>query len=304
MDPFLTNPLFYWIMWSVATLIGMLIGWSVRFILSEKRILSALERSEQDRNSLARLYTQIKHQYDLREADLKKSALEVAQLRHQFREFELLSNLQESEKQTNAARLEKAEHHIQHLMEKNAIIQAQYRGLIAQNKALAAEVAKKTEEAKGWRRLYLDFSEIHLQIKAHEDQMLSLEQEQFRHNEQIGAYKIEIENLQLELLRLREQEDAPVQEEHHLEETSAPPSDNFFRKAQRPNSPDDLKIINGISPFIEKRLNAIGVFSFEQISQWDDAALISVAKSLETSPARMLEEDWIGQARHIIEQSI
>jgi predicted flap endonuclease-1-like 5' DNA nuclease len=304
MDALLNNPFFYWIMWSVATLIGVLIGWSIRFILSEKRILSALERSEQDRNSLARLYTQLKHQYDLREADLKKSALEVAQLRHQTREFELLNNLQESEKQTSAARLEKAEHHIRHLMEKNATIQAQQRGLIAQNQALAAEATRKTEEAKGWRRLYLDFSEIHLQIKAHEDQVLNLEQDQIRHNEQISAYLIEIENLQLELLRLREREDSPIQEEHHLGETSAPPSDNFLRNVRKPNSRDDLKIINGISPFIEKKLYALGVFSFEQISQWDDAALISAAKSLETSPARLLEEDWVGQARHLIEQSI
>lgn len=304
MDALLTNPFFYWIIWSVATLIGILIGWSIRFILSEKRVLSALERSEQDRNALARLYTQLKHQYDLREADLKKSALEVAQLRHQTREFELLNNLHESEKQTSAARLEKAEHHIRHLQEKNALIQAQQRGLLAQNQALAAEIAKKEQESMGWRRLYLDFSEIHLQLKAHEDQVLHLEQEQMRYQEQIGAYRIEIENLQLELLRLQSRESDPALEESHLEEDSTPPSDNFLRKTRKPSSPDDLKIINGISPFIEKKLNALGVFSFEQISQWDDAAMISIAKSLETSPARLLEEDWIGQARHLIEQSI
>jgi predicted flap endonuclease-1-like 5' DNA nuclease len=37
---------------------------------------------------------------------------------------------------------------------------------------------------------------------------------------------------------------------------------------------------------------ALGIFTFEQISQWDDDAVISFARALGMSPGKLFQEDW------------
>lgn len=59
---------------------------------------------------------------------------------------------------------------------------------------------------------------------------------------------------------------------------------------------DDLKVIKGIGPQNEARLNALGVFHFDQIAAWtpDEARWVG---SYLAFPGRIEREDWVGQAR-------
>ncbi|MCF8239012.1 MAG: hypothetical protein K9I85_12695 [Saprospiraceae bacterium] len=59
---------------------------------------------------------------------------------------------------------------------------------------------------------------------------------------------------------------------------------------------DDLKLINGVGPFIEKKLNALGLYTFEQISQFDDDLVEQVTQAIEFFPGRMARDNWVGQA--------
>lgn len=301
MKTLLQDYVFYWIIWSVATLIGVVLGWSLRYLFSEKQVNKALDRSEQERNALARLYTQLKHQYDLREADLKKNAIEVAQLRNQVKEFDILRTLHTSERQADAERLEKTEARAQHLLEKTALLDAQQQSLRVQNTQLAQALHRKQEEINAWKNLHRDFATMQRQLRSFEKAAGSLEQERRQLQEQLNAARLEIENLQLDLLKHEQQAKnttPPPPVQHIPGERAGLSADN------RPSSPDDLKIINGISPFAERQLNAMGVFTFDQISRWDDASVLQIAKNLGISPARILQDDWMGQARHLLEQSL
>ncbi|MGB1217787.1 MAG: hypothetical protein ACPG5P_07910, partial [Saprospiraceae bacterium] len=60
---------------------------------------------------------------------------------------------------------------------------------------------------------------------------------------------------------------------------------------------DDLKLINGVGPFIEKKLNNLGIYTFEQISQFDDALSNTVTDAIEFFPGRIQRDDWVGQAK-------
>lgn len=60
--------------------------------------------------------------------------------------------------------------------------------------------------------------------------------------------------------------------------------------------PDDLKRINGIGPTNEKKLNALGVYHFDQIAAWNDAQVRWVGAYL-AFPGRIERENWVGQAR-------
>jgi predicted flap endonuclease-1-like 5' DNA nuclease len=62
---------------------------------------------------------------------------------------------------------------------------------------------------------------------------------------------------------------------------------------------DDLKLINGVGPFIEKKLNNLGIYTFEQISQFDDELSNTVTDAIEFFSGRIQRDDWVGQATNL-----
>ena len=62
---------------------------------------------------------------------------------------------------------------------------------------------------------------------------------------------------------------------------------------------DDLRRIRGIGPQNATRLNALGVYHFDQIAAWTPAEVRWVGAYL-AFPGRIEREDWIGQARALM----
>jgi predicted flap endonuclease-1-like 5' DNA nuclease len=67
---------------------------------------------------------------------------------------------------------------------------------------------------------------------------------------------------------------------------------------------DNLKEIKGVGPAIEKTLNEIGIFNFQQIADMSEYDIDRVAKRLKGFHSRIYREDWIGQARTLLEQAV
>jgi len=65
--------------------------------------------------------------------------------------------------------------------------------------------------------------------------------------------------------------------------------------ANRPDLVDDLKRIKGVGAVIERTLNELGVYQFEQISDWDSNNIKWIENFL-AFPGRINREDWINQA--------
>lgn len=61
----------------------------------------------------------------------------------------------------------------------------------------------------------------------------------------------------------------------------------------------DLTLIHGIGPAISRKLYAMGIYSFKQISQFDDRMISQVGKALKYFPDRIQRDDWVGQARRL-----
>ncbi|MDG2418516.1 MAG: hypothetical protein P8M17_05960 [Saprospiraceae bacterium] len=59
---------------------------------------------------------------------------------------------------------------------------------------------------------------------------------------------------------------------------------------------DDLKKIEGIGPFIEMRLNDIGIFTFEQVSMLNEESISLITDAIQFFPGRIEKDDWVGQA--------
>lgn len=60
--------------------------------------------------------------------------------------------------------------------------------------------------------------------------------------------------------------------------------------------PDDLKRIRGVGMLIEKKLNSLGVSTFEQIANWTNADIDRVSQVLDFQ-GRIQRENWVEQAR-------
>jgi predicted flap endonuclease-1-like 5' DNA nuclease len=59
---------------------------------------------------------------------------------------------------------------------------------------------------------------------------------------------------------------------------------------------DDLTTIKGIGPFIEKRLNMIGIYTFQQLAELSPEMVDRVGAAIEFFPHRMIRDNWVGQA--------
>lgn len=59
---------------------------------------------------------------------------------------------------------------------------------------------------------------------------------------------------------------------------------------------DDLKLIWGVGPALEKMLNGMGIWHFEQIAAWNEMNLRWVDQNLGTFRGRAVRDKWIEQA--------
>ena len=62
------------------------------------------------------------------------------------------------------------------------------------------------------------------------------------------------------------------------------------------NEKTDLTKINGIGPYIEERLNEIGIYNFDQISKFTFEDIRAITELIDFFPGRIERDDWVGQA--------
>ena len=284
MNYFLEDPVLFWLVWGIFTLAGTIIGWSLRANTSEKEVRGALGRIEQEKNTLARLYTQIKHQHDLREADFRRASLDVEKLRAivQMLEDERATLLPDAP--FNATRIANAEAAAAQYAQKVGALEVLANSLRAQNASLAQQLANAQKEMGDWDNLYKGFKATQERLTAFEQKSRLLEVDRDRLQQELLQARIALENLQLEL---QQKADFQTQKTKTSKKGSVAAQQN-----------DDLRSIKGMATYVD-RLIEMGISSFAQISRWDDDTVIAVAKMLDISPGKIYRDDWVGQAQRL-----
>ncbi len=74
--------------------------------------------------------------------------------------------------------------------------------------------------------------------------------------------------------------------------------------AARGGKADDLKTIEGVGPALEKVLNDLGIFHFDQIAQWGEAEIAWVDGNLKGFKGRATRDRWVAQAKLIGEVGV
>jgi len=78
-----------------------------------------------------------------------------------------------------------------------------------------------------------------------------------------------------------------------LENNAAPPL------LDGPNAPDDLKLIVGIGPVLERMLHQLGVSTYRQIARWSERDVDDFDARLPEFPGRIRRDAWVTQAREL-----
>uniref|UniRef100_UPI004048BE40 NADH:quinone oxidoreductase n=1 Tax=Yoonia sp. TaxID=2212373 RepID=UPI004048BE40 len=68
-------------------------------------------------------------------------------------------------------------------------------------------------------------------------------------------------------------------------------------KKPRDGGPDDLKMIKGVGPVLEKALHAAGVFHFDQIAAWKKADATWFDDNVKGANGRVMRDEWVSQAK-------
>jgi predicted flap endonuclease-1-like 5' DNA nuclease len=66
-----------------------------------------------------------------------------------------------------------------------------------------------------------------------------------------------------------------------------------------PNSFDDLKLVVGIGPVLERMLHRLGVATYRQIAHWSERDIDAIDAELPEFPGRIRRDGWVTQAREL-----
>ncbi|MFO1312535.1 MAG: hypothetical protein U1F41_10790 [Burkholderiales bacterium] len=64
-----------------------------------------------------------------------------------------------------------------------------------------------------------------------------------------------------------------------------------------PNAPDDLKLIVGVGPVLERMLHQLGISTYRQIARWSERDIDEFDARLPEFPGRIRRDAWVVQAR-------
>lgn len=108
------------------------------------------------------------------------------------------------------------------------------------------------------------------------------------------AKQLEFQKQELEEVneRLKKELESKTQAKSSIMEPMHP-----FVRPLEINEKDDLTRIKGIGPFIEKRLNMLGIYTFGQISEFTPETIEHISKAIEFFPKRIVRDNWVGQAK-------
>jgi predicted flap endonuclease-1-like 5' DNA nuclease len=63
--------------------------------------------------------------------------------------------------------------------------------------------------------------------------------------------------------------------------------------------PDDLKLIVGVGPVLERMLHTLGITTFRQIARWSERDIAEFDAKLPEFPGRIVRDQWVTQAREL-----
>ena len=121
---------------------------------------------------------------------------------------------------------------------------------------------------------------------------------------------------------VEEEEEASAEEE--VEESADAPSEAELKKKEElervkanaskidfevlgtaeASEKDDLQAIKGVGPFIEEKLNTLGIYTYEQMSKMTSELEDTVNEAIEFFPGRVKRDQWVAQSKTLLDGGV
>ena len=150
----------------------------------------------------------------------------------------------------------------------------------AENRAQKAPVVQLDQSVK-IKELEAQLAQTSTDSQASVD----LENQIREHQLTIDAYRAKLRSTKNELLTQSVQSPASSSED--------------ITPAVADSASDDLKLIKGVGPKLEKVLNELGVYKFSQIAAWTQADIEKISQKLGSFKDRVTRDDWVNKAREL-----
>jgi predicted flap endonuclease-1-like 5' DNA nuclease len=140
------------------------------------------------------------------------------------------------------------------------------------------------------------------------NQVLTLEQELQQYQRRYENLKQETDSIrdtaaqlknELATERAREtilQAELTVAETKKITTEQPEPLHSRFTPSSWQTKKNDLTLISGIGPVLQRKLNELGIFTFEQISELTPEMVDRITTNIKFFPNRIGRDNWIGQA--------
>ncbi len=285
----------------ISFLIGLIFG---RFSMRGKyrRAKKALKQKESDLIALQAEHNVLQEHFEENETNLKKAESEskdlktrIAQLEEE--KIEIQGNLYASNDQVEKLKKDNLSNlsQIQELNNKLAILKTS-------NTNLNSEVERDVEVINDIAQIQNSFKETITRLGKLEKKLNKLEQENSGLRSEISTLK-DTSTIAFVDVNLEEPETKESKDEITLKAKKAIKSalGKKIPSAKEKNK-NDLSVIKGVGPFIEGKLNEIGIYTFEQISKFDDDFIELITDAIQFFPGRIKRDNWVGQAKKLLKK--
>ena len=304
---------------AIALLIGIVIGWFGRSsrTISEKTAINEgwQEQLAAQRNEHERLLDQNKslmdqnNQYQASNKDAKMRAAELSgALKETFeRRDELQRQIKDIRGNLEGAVAERDQ--LQNDMQSQASKDDSTSALLAEKDERIEKLGRELENwqdrlpplIERFRQRNAEAEELEQELNEARERMAALEM-------MVGSEQTRVEPVDPDALTDgMDASNDPIDREL-AEDDKSPgdegPGDDQDEPGENGAAHDDLKLIKGVGPAIEKTLKEMGICRFSQIAEMSEYDIDRVAHRLKGFRSRIYREDWIGQARDLRDQKV
>ncbi len=300
----------------IAFLFGLLLG----YILRSRRVMQLRKELKEANKELADARAQaeaLEEQLGLKEADLKKAGFAV-------REAEARAERIEEEKGGLHKEIFELNRKLDELQSANKSQEATIEelntaiiGLQSKNQQLSETLETEDQSVEGMAQMQSIYNATRQRLEALEERLDRLAGENENLREELHGLKssgiMAATAAPLVAPSTEERQeprsihpepglpDAGVVEEEPVVVVN--PDKPFLKDkvgvAAEADEKDDLTRIEGIGPFLEKKLNEIGVFTYEEIASWDSKRIKEVTEAIQYFEGRIDRDNWVEQAARL-----
>lgn len=317
-------------------LIGFITGW-VLYGGRARRYKKEARKLKSELDGLHAEQSVLKEQLELKEADLVKAEREAEEAMHLARTVEAEKAALSADLDNAHEAMEALNTKIHSYNNSIDDLNNQILGLKARNNQLNVDIERESEAMNQLAQMQSSYNASLSRMAAVEKKLESILGENAALKSELDTVKSSTEELRTSTAELRSSTEelkssteelaaiasAPVIIERNVvsevpaekeleEEIVEVPTNNNARTlvmeaigtkipAATPDEKDDLTLIKGVGTFIEEKLNGLGIYTYEQISQFDEDMIEKVTAGIEFFPGRINRDDWVGQASRLMD---